>query len=120
MGRTPARSASWLTRGGTRDPEEDRLGVILDRARRCRASDRVTQTIVFVDGCVCRVACQRRSMLRRTPPPTPYRDKLVARMREMTVANPPGGRRCIKEFPPKERWSVGARLVKRLRRHEAY
>jgi len=53
-------------------------------------------------------------MLRRTAPPKPYRNKLVARMRELAVANPRRGLRSIMDLPRKERWSVGARLMKRL------
>ena len=37
---------------------------------------------------VCRVAGQHRSTQRRPAPPNPYRDKLVARMQELAVANP--------------------------------
>ena len=67
---------------------------------------------------VCRVAGQHRSTQRRTAPPNPYRDKLVARMRELAVANPRRGRRYIMDLLRKERWSVGARLMKRLWRQE--
>lgn len=63
---------------------------------------------------VCRVAGQHRSTQRRTAPPNPYRDKLVARMRELAVANPRRGRRHVMDLLRKERWSVGARLMKRL------
>ena len=67
---------------------------------------------------VCRVAGQHRSTQRRTAPPNPYRDKLVARMRELAVANPRRGRRYIMDLLRKERWSVGARPMKRLWRQE--
>ena len=67
---------------------------------------------------VCRVAGQHRSTQRRTAPPNPYRDKLVTRMRELAVANPRRGRRYIMDLLRKERWSVGARLMKRLWRQE--
>jgi len=63
---------------------------------------------------VCRVAGQHRSTQRRTAPPNPYRDRLVARMGELAVANPRRGRRYIMDLLRKERWSVGARLMKRL------
>jgi len=67
---------------------------------------------------VCRVAGQHRSTQRRTAPPNPYRDRLVARMRELAVANPRRDQRYIMDLLRKERWSVGARLVKRLWRQE--
>lgn len=67
---------------------------------------------------VCRVAGQHRSTQRRTAPPDPYRDRLVTRMRELAVANPRRGRRYIMDLLRKERWSVGARLMKRLWRQE--
>ena len=67
---------------------------------------------------VCRVAGQHRSTQRRPAPPNPYRDKLVTRMRELAVANPRRGRRYIMDLLRKERWSVGARLMKRLWRQE--
>ena len=67
---------------------------------------------------VCRVAGQHRSTQRRPAPPNPYRDKLVTRMRELAVANPRRGRRYIMDLLRKERWSVGARLLKRLWRQE--
>jgi transposase InsO family protein len=53
-----------------------------------------------------------------TAPPNPYRDKLVTRMRELAVVNPRRGRRSIMDLLRKERWSVGARLMKRLWRQE--
>ena len=67
---------------------------------------------------VCRVAGQHRSTQRRPAPPNPYWDRLVARMRELAVANPRRGRRYIMDLLRKERWSVGARLMKRLWRQE--
>ncbi|WP_353268434.1 hypothetical protein [Gemmatimonas sp.] len=67
---------------------------------------------------VCRVAGKHRSTQRRTAPPNPYRDKLVARLRELAVVNPRRGRRYIMDLLRKERWSVGARLMKRLWRQE--
>jgi hypothetical protein len=57
---------------------------------------------------VCRVAGQRR-----TAPPDPYRDRLVARMRELALEHP-RRRRRIMDLMRKERWSVGTRLRKRL------
>ncbi len=66
----------------------------------------------------CRVIGQHRSTQRRTASPEPYRDKLVARMRELAVANPRRGRRHIMDLLHKERWSVGARLMKLLWRRE--
>jgi transposase InsO family protein len=68
---------------------------------------------------VCRVAGQHRSTQRRTAPPDPYRDRLVARMRELALEHPRRGRRHIMDLLRKERWSVGARLMKRLWRQEA-
>ncbi len=67
----------------------------------------------------CRVIGQHRSTQRRTAPSDPYRDKLVARMRELAVANPRRGRRYIMDLLRKERWSVGTRLMKRLWRQES-
>ena len=67
---------------------------------------------------VCRVAGQHRSTQRRTAPPNPYRDRLVARMRDLAMANPRRGRRYIMDLLRKERWSVGTRLMKRLWRQE--
>jgi len=67
---------------------------------------------------VCRVAGQHRSTQRRTAPPNPYLDRLVTRMRELAVANPHRGRRYVLDLLRKERWSVGARLMKRLWRQE--
>jgi putative transposase len=66
----------------------------------------------------CRVIGQHRSTQRRTAPPDPYREKLVARMRELAVANPRRGRRHIMDSLRKERWSVGTRLMTRLCRRE--
>ncbi len=67
----------------------------------------------------CRVigqhrSTQRRSTQRRTAPPDPYRDGLVAKMRELAVANPRRGRRYVMDLLHNERWSVGVRLMKRL------
>jgi transposase InsO family protein len=67
---------------------------------------------------VCRVAGQHRSTQRRTAPPNPYRDRLVARIRELAVANPRRGWRYVMDLLHKERWSVGVRLMKRLWRRE--
>jgi putative transposase len=67
---------------------------------------------------VCRVAGQHRSTQRRTAPPNPYRDRLVARMRDLAMANPRRGCRYIMELLRKERWSVGTRLMKRLWRQQ--
>lgn len=44
---------------------------------------------------------------------------MVARMRELAVANPRRGRRYIMDLLRKERWSVGTRLMKRLWRQES-
>jgi putative transposase len=63
---------------------------------------------------VCRVAGQHRSTQRRTAPPDPYRDRLVARMRELALEHPRRGRRHIMDLLRKERWLVGARPMKRL------
>jgi putative transposase len=65
-----------------------------------------------------RVIGQHRGTQRRTAPSDPYRDNLVARMRELAVANPRRGRRYVMDFLHKERWSIGARLMKRLWRRE--
>jgi hypothetical protein len=55
----------------------------------------------------------------RAAPPDPYLDRLVARMRELALEHPRRVRRHIMALLRKERWSVGARLMKRLRRQEA-
>ena len=67
---------------------------------------------------VCRVAGQHRSTQRRPVPPNPYRDRLVARIRELAVANPRRGHRYVMDLLHKERWSIGTRLMKRLWRTE--
>ena len=51
---------------------------------------------------VCLVAGQHRSTQRRTAPPNPYRDKLMARMLELAMANPRRGRRYIMDLLRKE------------------
>jgi len=79
----------------------------------------VTDVLPVSERQACRVIGQHRSTQRRTAPPDPHRDKLVARMRELAVANPRRGRRYIMDLLRKERWSVGARLMKRLWRQEA-
>jgi transposase InsO family protein len=79
----------------------------------------VTDVLPVSERQACRVIGQHRSTQRRTAPPDPYRDKLVARMRELAVANPRRGRRYIMDLLRKERWSVGARLMKRLWRQES-
>jgi transposase InsO family protein len=67
---------------------------------------------------VCRVAGQHRSTQRRPVPPNPYRDRLVARMRELAVEHPRRGHRHIMDLLHKERWMIGTRLMKRLWRTE--
>jgi transposase InsO family protein len=79
----------------------------------------VTDVLPVSERQACRVIGQHRSTQRRTAPPDPYRDKLVARMRELAVANPRRGRRYIMDLLRKERWSVGTRLMKRLWRQES-
>jgi len=79
--------------------------------RRCAAG-------VVAELRACRTVGQHRSTQRRTAPPNPYWDKLVARMRELAVANPRRGRRSVMDLLRKERWSVGARLMKRLWRQD--
>jgi putative transposase len=66
----------------------------------------------------CRTVGQHRSTQRRTAPPNQYRDKLVTTMRELAVVNPRRGRRYIMDLLRRERWSVGARVMKRLWRQE--
>jgi hypothetical protein len=44
----------------------------------------------------------------------PYRDRLVARMRELAVVNSRRGWRYITDLLRKARGSFGARLMKRL------
>jgi hypothetical protein len=79
----------------------------------------VTDVLPVSERQACRVIGQHRSTQRRTAPSDPYRDKLVARMRELAVANPRRGRRYIMDLLRKERWSVGTRLMKRLWRQES-
>ena len=67
---------------------------------------------------VCRVAGQHRSTQRRPAPPNPSPDGLVVRTRELAVANPRRGRRYLMDVLRKDRWSVGARLMRRLWRQE--
>jgi putative transposase len=67
---------------------------------------------------VCRVAGQHRSTQRRPAPPNPYRDRLVARMRELAVEHPRRGHRHIMDLLNKEYWTIGMRLMKRLWRTE--
>jgi len=86
--------------------------------RRRRAIDHVTMVMDVSERRVCGVAGQHRSTQRRTAPPNPYRYTLVARMRDLAVANPRLGRRHIMDLLRKEHWSVGARLMKRLWRQE--
>jgi len=66
----------------------------------------------------CRAVGQHRSTQRRSAPANPYRDMLVARMRTLAVENPRRGRRYVMDLLHKERWQVGARLMKRLWRSE--
>jgi len=66
----------------------------------------------------CRVAGQHRSTQRRAAPPNPYRDRLVARMRDLAVENPRRGRRYVMDLLHKEGWSIGTRRMKRLWRAE--
>jgi putative transposase len=66
----------------------------------------------------CRAIGQHRSTQRRTAPPDPNRATLVGRMRETAVANLRRGRRYVMDLLHKERWSVGARVMKRLWRRE--
>jgi len=87
-------------------------------ALRRRAIEHVTDVLRVSQRQVCRVVGQHRSTQRRTAPPNPYRDKLVTRMRELAVANPRRGRRYVMDLLRKERWSVGAKLMKRLWRQE--
>jgi putative transposase len=81
--------------------------------------ERVTDVLPVSERQACRVIGQHRSTQRRTASPDPYRDNLVGRMRELAVANPRRGRRYIMDLLRKERWSVGARLMKRLWRQES-
>jgi putative transposase len=63
-----------------------------------------------------RVAVQQQSTQRRPVPPNPYRDRPVARMRELAVANPLHGHRDIMDLLHKGRWTTGSRLLKRRKR----
>ena len=86
--------------------------------RRRRAIEHVTMVMDVSERRVCRVAGQHRSTQRRTAPPNPYRDRLVARMRDLAMANLRRGRHYIMRLLRKERLSVGTRLMKRLWRTE--
>lgn len=66
----------------------------------------------------CRVVGQHRSTQRRPVPPNRYRDRLVARMRELAVENPRRGRRYVMDLLHQEGWSIGTRRMKRLWRAE--
>ena len=61
---------------------------MLSPARRRRAIEHVMMVMDVSEQHVCQLAGQHRSTQRRTAPPDSYRDKLVARMRELAVANP--------------------------------
>ena len=78
----------------------------------------MTMVMAVSERRACRTIGQHRSTQRRSAPPNPYRDKLVARMRELAVANPRRGRRYIMDLLRKERWPIGARLMTRLWRQE--
>ena len=47
-------------------------------------------------------------------PPNPYRNRLVARMRELAVEHPRRGHHYIMDLLDKEGWPIGPRLMKRL------
>ncbi len=79
----------------------------------------MTDVLPVSERQACRVIVQHRSTQRRTAPPDPYRDRLVARMGELALGHPRRGRRHIMDLLRKERWSVGARLMKRLWRQES-
>ena len=79
----------------------------------------MTDVLPVSERQACRVIGQHRSTQRRTAPPDPCRDRLVARMRELALEHPRRGRRYIMDLLRKERWSVGARLMKRLWRQES-
>jgi transposase InsO family protein len=66
----------------------------------------------------CRVVGQHRSTQPRPAPPNPYRDRLVARMRELAIENPRRGRQYVMDLLHKEGWSIGTRRMKRLWRTE--
>jgi len=66
----------------------------------------------------CRAVGQHRSTQRRPVPPNPERDRLVARMRELAMANPRRGWRYILDLLHGEGWRIGARLMRRLWRAE--
>jgi len=86
--------------------------------RRRRAIDHVTAVMDVSERRACRAVGQHRSTQRRPAPANPYRDMLVARMRTLAVENPRRGRRYVMDLLHKERWQVGARLMKRLWRSE--
>jgi putative transposase len=86
--------------------------------RRRRAIDHVTAVMDVSERRACRAVGQHRSTQRRPAPANPYRDMLVARMRALAVENPRRGRRYVMDLLHKERWRIGARLMKRLWRSE--
>jgi hypothetical protein len=55
----------------------------------------VTVVMEVSERRVCRVAHEHRSTQRRTAPPDPYRDRLVARMRELALEHPRRVRRAV-------------------------
>ncbi|QYU66618.1 hypothetical protein J4558_16770 [Leptolyngbya sp. 15MV] len=55
----------------------------------------------------CRVVSQHCSTQRRSTQPSPCRDRLVVRMRELAIGNPRRGRRYVIDLLHKEGWSIG-------------
>jgi len=82
----------------------------------------VTMVMDVSERRACRTVGQHRSTQRRarfsSAPPNPERDRLVARMRELAMANPRRGWRYILDLLHGEAWRIGARLMKRLWRAE--
>jgi transposase-like protein len=87
-------------------------------ARRRRAIECMTMVMEVPERRVFREAGQHRITKRRAAPLDPYRDRLVARMRELALEHRLQGRRTVMGSLRKEHWSVGARLKKRLWRQE--
>jgi len=91
---------------------------MLSPANRRRAIEHMTMVLPVSERRAYQVVGQHRSTQRRPASPNPYRDRLVARMRELALANPRRGRRHILDLLHLEGWTIGTRLMKRLWRAE--
>jgi transposase InsO family protein len=78
----------------------------------------VTATLRVSERHACRVVGQNRSTQQRAVAPNPYRDRLVAQIRELAIENPRRGRRYVMDLLHQEGRSIGTRRMKRLWRVE--